>query len=297
MATVTTAHEATQPTTHRPPRKLPYRVLFYLCVLAFMAIILVPIYYIFLTAFMPGSRLFSTPLNYFPEGLNLNRFQIVFTSLPLGRYLLNTLFLATVSTIIALVVSFLGAYGIARIRFPGANLVLVGLLLSSALPGVATVIPLFQMYQTLHLMNTLQGLLLLYVSALLPVTVWVLVSFIRQVPSEIEDAARVDGAGFVQLLSRIVLPLVSPAIATLGVINFIVSWNEFFTPLIFARGPNSKVISMALTEAQVVGSSTQFYQNWGNMSAVAILATAPVFLVTLIFQRQIVEGITSGAVK
>lgn len=297
MATGTTAGGASRAAIRRPPRRLIGRVLFYLAVAAFMLVILLPIYYIFLTAFMPGSRLFSTPLNYFPRDLNLNRFRIVFGALPLGRYVLNTLFLATVSTLIALLVSFLGAYAIARIRFPGANLILIGLLLSSALPGVSTIIPLFQMFQRLHLMDTLKGLLLLYVSALLPVTVWVLVSFIRQLPAEIEDAARVDGAGLLQVLWRIVLPLVSPAMATLFVINFIVNWNEFLTPLIFARGPSSKVISMALTEAQVVGSSSQFYQNWGNMSAVAILATVPVFVVTLVFQRQIVEGITSGAVK
>jgi ABC-type glycerol-3-phosphate transport system permease component len=165
------------------------------------------------------------------------------------------------------------------------------------LPGAATVIPLFQMYQSLGLINTLAGLLLLYTSGLLPITTWVLVSFLRQVPIEIEDAAKVDGAGFFPLLVHVVLPVIRPGIATMFLINFIVGWNEFFIPLIFARGPGAKVITMALSEAQVIGSSTQFYQSWGNMSAVAILATIPVFVVTLVFQRQIVEGITSGVVK
>jgi hypothetical protein len=116
--------------------------------------------------------------------------------------------------------------------------------------------------QTLiKLMNTLAGLLLLYVSGLLPVTTWTLVSFLRQVPVEIEDAAKVDGAGFLPLLLHVVLPVVRPGMATMFVINFIVGWNEFFIPLIFARGPGAKVITMALSEAQVIGSSTQFYQS------------------------------------
>jgi ABC-type glycerol-3-phosphate transport system permease component len=182
-------------------------------------------------------------------------------------------------------------------QFPGSNLVMAGLLASTMLPGVTTVIPMFQMYQRLGLMDTLTGLLLLYGSVLLPVTVWVLVSFIKQVPPEVEDAAKVDGAGFWSMLFNVVLPLCRPGVATMFVINFIVGWNEFFIPLIFARGPSAKVITMALSEAQVIGSSTQYNQQWGNMSAVAIIATVPVFIITLVFQRQIVEGITSGVFK
>lgn len=278
----------------RTMRSIP----FYLALAVFLTVVLLPIYYIFLTAFAPGDKIFTKPLSYLPRSLAIfDRYRQIFAALPIARYLLNTTYLATVSTIIALVISFLGAYAIARLQFPGANLVLIGLLASSMLPGATTVIPLFQMFQKLKLMNTLAGLLLLYTSGLLPVTTWVLVSFLKQVPSEIEDAAKVDGAGFIPLLLYVVLPVIRPGMATMFVINFIVGWNEFFTPLIFARGPGAKVITMALSEAQVIGSSTQFYQSWGNMSAVAILATVPVFIITLAFQRQIVEGITSGVFK
>ncbi len=274
----------------RTARSIP----FYLALAVFLIVVLLPIYYIFLTAFAPGDKIFTKPLSYLPRSLAIfDRYQQIFAALPIARYLLNTTYLA----IIALVISFLGAYAIARLQFPGANLVLIGLLASSMLPGATTVIPLFQMFQKLKLMNTLAGLLLLYTSGLLPVTTWVLVSFLKQVPSEIEDAAKVDGAGFIPLLLYVVLPVIRPGMATMFVINFIVGWNEFFTPLIFARGPGAKVITMALSEAQVIGSSTQFYQSWGNMSAVAILATVPVFVITLAFQRQIVEGITSGVFK
>jgi len=278
-------------------RRVIGRILFYTLVVSFCIYVILPIYYVFLTAFVPGDKIFSQPLNYVPQSLNIERYQQIFASLPIARYMLNTVFLATSSTLIALFISFLGAYSIARIEFPGANLVMVGLLASGMLPGAVTVIPLFQMYQKLKLINTLQGLLLLYASGLLPVTTWVLVSFIKQVPPEIEDAAKVDGAGFFSLIWHIVLPVVQPGLATMFMINFIAGWNEFFIPLIFARGSNSKVITNALSEAQAVGSSTEFFQSWGNMSAVAILATIPVFLVTLVFQRQIVEGITSGVYK
>jgi ABC-type glycerol-3-phosphate transport system permease component len=261
-------------------RNLPFS----LFVLLFLVVILLPIYYIFLTAFATGDKLFTKPLTYIPRSITFDHFRVVIENLPIGRYMLNTVFLSTVATLIALFISFLAAYALARMQLPGANLILIGLLASSMLPGAATVIPLFQMFQTLKLMNTLLGLMLL-------------VSFIRQVPVEIEDAAKVDGAGFAPLLWNVVMPVVRPGLATMFLINFIACWNEFFIPLLFARGPSSKVITMALTEAQVIGSSTQFYQSWGNMSAVAIMATVPVFIITLVFQRQIVEGITSGVFK
>jgi ABC-type glycerol-3-phosphate transport system permease component len=283
----------TRRTWSKTIRTLP----FYGLLAVFLIIVLLPIYYIFLTAFAPTEKLFTQPLSYLPQSLELTRFKTVFAGLPIGRYMLNTAVLATSSTLLALFFSFLAAYAIARMQFPGAALVMAGLLASTMLPGVTTIIPLFQMYQKLGLMDTLTGLLLLYGSVLLPVTVFVLVSFIKQVPPEVEDAAKVDGAGFWSMLFNVVLPLCRPGVATMFVINFIVGWNEFFIPLVFARGPSAKVITMALSEAQVIGSSTQYNQQWGNMAAVAIIATVPVFIITLVFQRQIVEGITSGVFK
>lgn len=278
-------------------RRLAGTILFYLLLLLFLLVVLLPIYYIFLTAFAPGDKLFTKPLSYLPQSFAFDRFQAVFNGLPILRYMFNTFFLASVSTLVAIAASLLAAYALARLAFPGANLVLVGLLASSMLPGSSTVIPLFQMYQRLQLMDTLHGLLLLYGSGLLPVTVWVLVSFFRQVPIEIEDAAKVDGASFFPMLWYIILPVIRPGLATMFLINFIAGWNEFFIPLVFARGPSAKVITMALSEAQLIGSSTQFYADWGNMAAVAILATIPVFIITFLFQRQIVEGITNGVFK
>jgi ABC-type glycerol-3-phosphate transport system permease component len=272
-------------------------VLFYAVITLFLVSILLPLYYTFMAAFTSGKQVYSKPLDYVPQSLGLERWKTIFDELPIWRYLLNTFLISSVSTVISLLICFMAAYSIARLRFPGANVVLIGLLISSMLPWVSSVVPLFEMYQDLHLLNTFQGLLVLYVSALLPFTTWLLVSFIKQLPVEIEEAARVDGANFVSLLWQIVLPMIFPAMATLFVINFIVNWNEFFTPLIFARGEGTKVITMALFDAQSIGGASQYYQNWGNMSAVAIVATIPIFAITLIFQRRITEGITAGAVK
>jgi ABC-type glycerol-3-phosphate transport system permease component len=292
MATV-----SARPFTRWSSGRLIRLILFYGGVIGFLGSILLPIYYISLTAFSPGARLFTVPLTYLPASLNFEHFNAVLANLPLVRYFANTVFLATASTLLGLLVSFLGAYAIARLHFPGANLVLVGLLASSMLPGVTTVIPLFQMYQQLGLMNTLAGLLILYTSALLPFTTWLLVSFLRQVPEEVEEAAKVDGAGLVPVLWSIVLPMIRAGMATLFIINFIANWNEFFIPLIFAPGGDTKVITMALFEAQTIGSGSQFYASWGNVSAVALMVIVPIFIMTLVFQKQIVEGIMAGVFK
>ncbi|MGH2531553.1 MAG: carbohydrate ABC transporter permease [Thermomicrobiales bacterium] len=281
----------------RHPGRYVRAALFYGVLAAFLTSILLPLYYIFLTTFAPGDQVFTTPLTYLPRSLGIERYRTIFDAIPIGRYLLNTLLISTVGAVLSLLVSFLAAYSIARLRFPGADLVLIGLLVSSMLPGVTSFVPLFKMYQRFDLLNTVQGLLLLYVSALLPLTTWILVSFIKQVPIEVEEAARVDGAGFLSLIWQIVLPMILPALATLFLINFIVNWNEFFIPLVFARGEGTKVITMALFEAQALGGGSQYYQNWGNLSAVAILATIPIFAITLLFQRQITAGIMAGAVK
>lgn len=292
-----TTARRTAPAPLRRPGRLIGKALFYAGVVAFLLSILLPIYYIFLTAFAPGDMLFTKPLNYLPRTMGIERFSLILTALPIPRYLANTVFLSTVSTLISLLISFMGAYAIARLRFPGANAVLVGLLASSMLPGAVTVIPLFQMFQTVGLMDSVRGLLILYVSGTLPMTTWVLVSFLRQVPEEVEEAARVDGASVWRLLYSIVLPMIRPGVATMGIIGFIIHWNEFFIPLIFARGEGSKVITMAIFEAQVVQASSEFYVSWGNMSAMALIVIIPVFVVTLVFQKQIVEGLMAGVFK
>lgn len=274
---------------------------YYLLVCIFMVVVLLPIYHVLLVAFAPGQQFFTTPLTYLPRSLEIvDRYKEIFDSLPVGRYFLNTFVLAAGSSVFAITISFIAAYAIARLDIPGANLVLILLIASTMLPPVSTIIPLFEMFREFKLLNTLHGLLILYGSSILPLSVWVLVSFIRQVPPEVEESAKVDGAGFWTVLFRITLPLIRPGIATIFLIDFIVGWNEFFIPLVFAPGKSLRVLVTAISDAGLVGSregSTLFFESWGHQMALAILAVAPVFLITLLFQRQIVEGIQEGAYK
>lgn len=276
-------------------RKVLGSVVLYVVVVLFALITLAPIYWIVLSAFTPISELFTTPLNYFPIHPSLINFQTVAQIVPLGDMFTNSVLLSVLSASFSVVVCLLAAYAFARIRFPGSNLLFLGLLLSGYLPTIAMIIPLFQMFENLSLLDSIQGLVILLVGFLLPTSVWIMTSFVRQVPIELEEAAQIDGANFLATLWHIIVPVLRPSLATLFLINLVTSWQEFFFPLIFSRSSASATLTLGITQAAV----NPQYQTvaWGNEAAMGLIVIVPVFLVTLVFQKQIVEGLMAGSLK
>jgi ABC-type glycerol-3-phosphate transport system permease component len=270
-------------------------VAIYILVVLFALITLAPIYWIVLSAFTPISELFTTPLHYFPQHPSLVNFQTVAQVVPLAQQFVNSVLLAVLSAFFSVVICLLAAYAFARIRFPGSNVLFLGLLLSSYLPTIATIIPLFQMFQSLSLLDSIQGLVILLVSFLLPTSVWIMTSFVRQIPYEMEEAAQIDGAHFLATLWYVIIPVLRPSIATVFLINLVASWQEFFLPLIFSRSSASATLTVGITQAAV----NPQYQTvaWGNEAAMALIVIAPVFILALIFQKQIVEGLMAGSLK
>ncbi|HZR44250.1 MAG TPA: carbohydrate ABC transporter permease [Ktedonobacteraceae bacterium] len=279
----------------QPVRKLLGKIAFYVVVAIFALITLAPIYWIVLSAFTPISELFTTPLNYFPVHPSLINFETVAQIVPLGDMFLNSVLLSVLSASFSVVVCLLAAYAFARIRFPGSNLLFLGLLLSGYLPTIAMIIPLFQMFENLNLLDSIQGLVILLVGFLLPTSVWIMTSFVRQIPIELEEAAQIDGANFLATLWHVIVPVLRPSIATLFLINLVTSWQEFFFPLIFSRSSASQTLTLGITLAAV----NPIYQTvaWGNEAAMGLIVITPVFLVTLVFQKQIVEGLMAGSLK
>lgn len=280
--------------TRRRLRLAPGSVAIHVTAAIFVIVTLLPIYYIFLSSIVKREDLFTIPINYWPARPTLSNYQNVMASIPVARYFWNTVVIATTSSLVTLAVSLPAAYAFSRVRFPGRDFLLIALLVSGLMPAVATIIPLFDVYQRLSLIDTMHGLLILYVGQLLPFSVWVLTSFYRQVPEEIEEAARIDGAGILALLGRVVLPLMKPGIATIFIIDFIVFWNEFLFPLVFSRSDETRVLTLGISE---VATIFQYYIAWENVSAMGVLIVLPVFLLALFFQRQITEGLMAGALK
>ncbi|NPV52575.1 MAG: carbohydrate ABC transporter permease [Firmicutes bacterium] len=255
---------------------------------------LVPVYWIALSAFTPRGELFADKFRYLPLHVSIENFRLVFESIPYGRYFLNSLIVCFSSTLIVSIVSFLASYPFARLRFRGRDFVFMLFLASMMLPPMSTVIPLFKLFRDFGLLNTLGGLILVYSSALLPFTIWIFTSFFRQVPAELEDAARIDGAGFGHILLQIVAPLMRPILSSMFIINFISAWNELVWPLIFCTRTDAKLLTVGLTEAATTQS---FYTPWENISAMAVMMIVPVTVLVLVFQRQIMAGLMSGAFK
>ncbi len=270
-------------------------VLTYTTFALFLFVIGLPFYFIFMSSITPQSQLFTIPPTYIPTTPTLDNYVRMAESIPLLTYFRNSLIFAVSSSTVSVVAAGLAAYALARIKFPGSNIIYIALILSVALPQIAVLVPMFQIFQTFQLVNTHQGLILMMSSLLLPFTIMTLVSFINQIPSEIEEAATIDGANTLQIIMRLVLPLLRPALFTMFVINFIISWNEFLYPFVFAQRMDTKPLSVGIME--LTADASTYTRPWDMMSALSVLMIIPVLVIVLFGQRMIISGLARGAVK
>jgi ABC-type glycerol-3-phosphate transport system permease component len=267
---------------------------YYIALVLFAAIVLLPFYWLVRSALASDAQLFSLPLVYLPRP-TLDNFAQLLQQTPLERYLVNSLVFALGTTLVALVSGLLAAYGIVRLNVRGKSLVLWGLVLSMALPPIATVLPLYEVLRTLGMLDTLAGLTVVMGSALVPFTVWVFVAYLQTVPAELEEAARIDGAGLAGVFRHVVIPLMMPVLVTMFLINFIVAWNELLYPLAFSASPSSKTMSVAITE--VFQNRNPYGRPWNLISALGLVMVVPVMVMVAFGQRRITSGLTRGGVE
>jgi ABC-type glycerol-3-phosphate transport system permease component len=266
----------------------------YACFLVFTLVILIPVYWMVRSSLSNPGDLSKLPLIYFPTP-SLRNFETLVTQVPFFLYVRNSLIFALATTLGTLLVSFMAAYGFARIPFPGSGILLWILVLSMALPDVGTIVPLYRILKDLHLLDTIGGITMVLASALAPFTVWVLVSFIKQVPYEIEEAAIIDGASLPQIFWHILAPITMPGLVTMGLINFINAWNNLLYPLSFTTSPTAKTLSVSITE--VFAGYSPWGKPWELIMAVGVTMTIPIVILVLISQRAIVRGLVGGAIK
>ncbi len=266
----------------------------YISFIVFTFVVLVPIYWMLRSAFSLASDLTVVPPIYFPHP-TLKNFQTLLEQIPFLQYTRNSLTFALGTTLITLVVGFLAAYAFARIQFPGSGVILWILLLTMALPDVGTIVPLYQILKDFHLIDTVNGITLVMSSTLTPFTVWVLISFIKQIPYEIEEAAIIDGASLPQIFWHILLPITMPGLVTMGLINFINAWNNLLYSLSFNTSPTSKTLSVAITE--IYGGYSPYGKPWELIMAVGAVMTIPTVILIIFSQRAIVRGLIGGAIK
>ncbi len=269
-------------------------VVVYAILVVFVLWVLVPFYWMGKSSLSKTDQLAKVPPVYFPTP-TLDNYRELIKQVPLSLFL-NSFLFALGSTVVTGTIGFLAAYAFARIRFPGSGVILWAFVLSMVLPEIATVIPLFQMLATMHLLDSLAGLIFVMSSTLAPFTVWVFIPFIRQVPIDIEEAATIDGAGLFRVLWNVYLPVCAPAIVTMLVINFVNAWNNLIYPLAFTS-EEAKCLSVKITEVHMNISAAAWGKPWHLVSALGMVMVIPVIVLILAGQKAIVRGLTSGAVK
>ena len=280
---------------HGPSRIVVRKVLFAAAIVVGVAILMFPVYWIVLSAFTPEQILFSSHFNFLPLHWSLANFRTGFQVVPVGSYFLHSVVLGVVPACLAMLVALPAGYAFGRLKFFGRGGILALIVFSGFLPVVASIIPLFELFKDLHIIGTWWALFLVYTGFLLGFTTWILSLFVARIPIEVEEAARLDGANEPALLRFVIVPLLRPAIASLFIVDFLASWNQFLLPTIFSTSTSTSPLVLGISQAS---QNPQLHSvAWGPQAAFGLIVVVPAIIVVLIFQRRIAGGLTAGAVK
>jgi multiple sugar transport system permease protein len=273
--------------------RTPARVGQYTALLAYLVFLAFPFLWLLSTAFKPPRELSSLHPTWIPKDPTLDNFRQAFDEQPLLHAALNSLLAALAAAVVAVLIATPMAYVVARRRTRLAKAVTGWVVVSQAFPFVLLIIPLFLVLKNLRLINSVPGLVLVYVVWALPFALWMLAGYVRAVPPELEEAAAVDGAGRVRTLVSVTAPLLAPGIVATALFAFITAWNEFFFALVLLKTPEKQTLPVVLTH--FIGA--EGVADLGPLAAAAFLATLPSLVVFALIQRRITGGMLTGAVK
>lgn len=261
-------------------------------VIAVMAFSLVPFYWLINTSLKAGASLGAGKL--FPSEPTLANYAIALQDADFLLSLRNSLIVSVSATAIAMVFACFAAYALARLKMRRKALLLALVLSVTTFPGIAIAAPMFSLWTQVGLYDTLLGLIIPNLTFALPLAIYILTSFFREIPKELEESAYMDGASPFQAFYRIILPLAVPGLATTAILVFISVWNEFLLAVALTTSPEARTVPVAIT---FFSGTSQFDQPIGAISAASVLVTIPLVILVLIFQKRIVSGLTAGAVK
>lgn len=255
---------------------------------------LFPFYFAIVTSLKEGTELFSSSL--IPKAPTMKNYVSLFTvpEQPFGRHIFNSLGVSFMVVVVSLFLGVTAAYALGRIQFKGRGLLLLTVLAVSMFPQVAVLSGMFEMMKAFGLYNHWWGLTLPYMIFTLPFTVWVLTTFVRDLPKELEEAAVMDGCTPWGVITKVFLPLMWPALVTTGLLAFIAAWNEFMFALTFVLDNSDRTVPVSIS---LISGADKYEIPWGKIMAASVLVTMPLIVLVLMFQRKIVGGLTSGAVK
>ena len=265
---------------------------FYFAVLVIVVVAVFPFYYAVITSFKTGTALFQ--VDYWITKFDWSNYASVMNGRNFIRSIGNSVFIASTTVAFALLLAVTASYALARVRFRGRGLLLMVILAVSMFPQIAVLAGLFELVRFLGIYNTPWAMILSYTIFTLPFTVWVLTTFMRDLPIEIEEAAIVDGATPWVIITKVFMPLLWPALVTTGLLAFIGAWNEFLFALTFTASETQRTVPVAIG---LLSGASQQEIPWGPIMAASVIVTVPLIVLVLIFQRKIVAGLTAGGVK
>jgi ABC-type glycerol-3-phosphate transport system permease component len=250
-----------------------------------------PFLWMAITSIKPDRDLATLP-PILPTEVTFNHYRTLFEGRPFYRYIINSAIVALATTLICLLIGSLAGYAFGRLTFPGRLPLLLAVLVVSMFPQIAIVAPLYVKFQQVGLLNSYEALIVPYNTFALPLAIWVLTSFFRSIPGELEDASRVDGTTRLGALFRVILPLSAPGLFTTAILVFIAAWNEFLFALTLTSSIDHQTIPVGIALLPAM-----YHVPWGNIAAASTIVTMPLVVMVLIFQRWIVRGIVAGALK
>jgi len=252
---------------------------------------IVPLYWIVVTSIKPNLLIYREA-SLFPSQITGDHFAFVLARTPFLHYIQNSVVVTLVTTSLAMIIGTLAAYAIVRLNFVGRPWVARAVVVTYLVPGSLLFIPMFQVIYSLGLIDNIVGLIVTYLTFTVPFATWMMIGYFRNVPSELEDAALIDGCSRVQALARIMVPIALPALAVVALFAFTLSWNEFLYALVFIGSDSQKTLTLGL-----IGLVRGDTFPWGPMMAASLMGTLPPALVYLVSQRWVVSGLAAGSVK
>jgi multiple sugar transport system permease protein len=285
---------AAEPTTARKHKAVGPKTPWWLWVAVFAIVVfcLAPFYWLVNISLKTGPDLSGSDI--VPPNPTLDNYESIFKDDDFVHALGNSAIVSLTVTALALVVGSFCAYALARLKFP-AKVVLLGLVLSiTTFPPIAIATPVFKLWTDIGLFNTLPGLIIPYLTFALPLAIYILVSFFKEIPKDLEEAALVDGATRFMAFRKIVIPLAAPGLATAGILTFIAAWNEFLFAVTLTSTPRARTVPAAIA---FFTGSTEFEEPLGTIAAASVVISIPLIFLVLFFQKRIVAGLTAGAVK
>jgi multiple sugar transport system permease protein len=267
-------------------------VLFYVFLVIFVLASVLPLVWVFKMSIVTKTELFATPPTILPQNPTGSSYATIFGDPAFQRALINSSIIAGVTTVVCLFFGSIAAYAIARLRFRFKGTVMTLILAISFFPAVAIIAPLFIQFTQLGLINTFGSVIITDVVFALPLTIWILVAFFRELPRDLEEAAKVDGATTLQAFRKVIVPLAAPGVFTTAILTFIFAWNEFLFANTFLFDISTQPVTVVIPNF-----ATTYTVDYGAQAAAAVVVTVPLVILVLIFQRRIVSGLTAGAVK